>query len=123
MPVLGPAPEIAPFPGARFVPLAAPSRGTSASSVWTVTIEPGPPGATHQLTVEEILVVLEGEAAVLLGGESTSASPGEAVVVPPDTDFALGAAGDRPVRLLCVLPVGGQARTPDGSEFVPPWAR
>jgi hypothetical protein len=31
-------------------------------------------------------------------------------------------AGAGPLRLLCCLPVGGQARLPDGSTFTPPWA-
>ncbi len=123
MPVLTPAAELSPFPGTRFTPLAAPSRGSTTSSVWTVAIDPGPLGQTHQLTVEEVFVVLEGTATVVLGEESATAAAGDAVVVPPDTDFALGSADDVPVRLLCVLPVGGRARTSDGAVFVPPWAQ
>jgi quercetin dioxygenase-like cupin family protein len=123
MPVLSPAPPMDPFPGSRFTPLVAPSRGSARTSVWTIEIQPGTPAAPHQVTDEEIFVVLDGEARVMLAGEVVRAGAGDAIVVPPDTDFALGNDGAAPLRLLCVFPVGGQARTPDGAVFTPPWAR
>ena len=122
MPVLSPAPTMDPFPGTRFTPLAAPSRGSVRTSVWRIEIEPGTPGRPHQLTEEEIFVVLDGEATVTLAGEVSRATAGDAIVVPPLTDFALGNGGAAALRLLCVFPVGGQARTPDGQVFTPPWA-
>ena len=123
MPVLSPAPPMDPFPGARFIPLAAPSRGSVRTSVWRVEIQPGTPAAPHQLTDEEIFVVLDGEASVTLAGEVSPATTGDAIVVPPNTDFALRNSGAAPLRLLCVFPVGGQAATPDGQVFTPPWAQ
>ena len=123
MPVLSPAVPMNPFPGAHFTQLATPSRGSVRTSVWRVEIEPGTPAAPHQLTDEEIFVVLDGDAGVTLGGERVSATKGDAIVVPADTDFALENVGSTPLRLLCVLPVGGQARTPDGAVFTPPWAQ
>ena len=122
MPVLSPATPMNPFPGSHFTQLASPSRGSSRTSVWRVEIEPGTPAAPHQLTDEEIFVVLDGDASVTLGGERMSATKGDAIVVPADTDFALENSGSTALRLLCVLPVGGQARTPDGAVFTPPWA-
>jgi quercetin dioxygenase-like cupin family protein len=121
VPVLSPAAAINPFPGATFHPLVAPSRGAERTSVWQVTLEPGPLPDPHQLTVEEVFVVLEGSAGVLLAAETHAAAPGDAIVVPPDTDFALHNTGDGPLRLLCALPVGGQVRMPDGAVFTPPW--
>jgi mannose-6-phosphate isomerase-like protein (cupin superfamily) len=121
MPVLSPAPAISPFPGATFHPLVAPSRGAERTSVWQATIEPGPLPDPHQLTAEEVFVVLDGTATVRLAGETLTAGPGDAIVVPPDTDFALHNTGAGPLRLLCALPVGGQVRMPDGAVFTPPW--
>jgi quercetin dioxygenase-like cupin family protein len=123
MPVLSPAPPMNPFPGSWFTQLAAPSRGSVSTSVWQVEIEPGTPAAPHQVTKEEIFVVLNGCASVTIAGESTSATVGDAIVVPADTDFALENNGGEALRLLCVLPVGGQASTPDGVVFTPPWAQ
>jgi hypothetical protein len=44
------------------------------------------------------------------------------IVIPADAAFGLSNTGREPVRLLCCLPVGGQARTGDGAVFTPPWA-
>ncbi len=107
---------------ARFTSLATPSRGSAELAVWQVEIDPGQPGAAHQLTREEVFVVLHGNAAVTLGGVSHTAEVGDAIVVPPDVDFALASAGDDVLRLLCCLPVGGEARI-DGATFTPPWAQ
>jgi len=123
MPVLSPTTPISPFPGAQFTKLASPSRGSTQTSVWQVDIQPGRPPAPHQVTAEEIFVVLAGEVKVVLADVITTATAGDAIVVPPNTDFALDNSGSAPVRLLCVLPVGGQARTPDGAVFTPPWAQ
>src|SRR5262245_23180258 len=124
MPLL-PAPTDATHvpPGARFRSLATPSRGAAETAVWEVELAPGTPAAPHSLTREEVFVVLDGLASVRLdGGGEQVARPGDAIVVPPDVDVELASAGDVPVRLLCCLPVGGQARAADGAVFTPPWA-
>jgi quercetin dioxygenase-like cupin family protein len=108
---------------ARFTSLATPSRGSTDTSVWAVEIAPGTPGAPHRLTREEVFVVLEGRAEVLLDGERSTAGPGDAIVVPPGVPFALAAVGEAPMRALCCLPVGGQAQVSEGAPFTPPWAR
>jgi mannose-6-phosphate isomerase-like protein (cupin superfamily) len=108
--------------GARFTSLATPSRGSVDTSVWQVEIAPATPAVPHTLTREEVFVVLAGTADVRLGDERSIARPGDAIVVPADTTFALANAGDVPLRALCCLPVGGAGRLADGSVFVPPWA-
>ena len=108
---------------ARFTSLATPSRGSTETSVWSVEIAPGPPGVRHRLTREEVFVVLDGHAEVVLDGERSQAAAGDAIVVPPGVPFALAAAGDEPLRALCCLPVGGQGQIEDGEPFTPPWAR
>ena len=66
--------------------------------------------------------MLEGAASVRIAGNETHAAAGDAIVVPADAEFELANAGAGPLQLLCCLPVGGQARLPDGSTFTPPWA-
>jgi quercetin dioxygenase-like cupin family protein len=124
MPVLVPPP--APtheLQGARFTSLATPSRGSTDTSVWQVEIDPGGLATQHTVTREEVFVVLDGTAFVRLGGAEHLAGPGAAIVVPSGVPFALAAAGDAPLRALCVLPVGGQAQLPGGDPFTPPWAQ
>lgn len=106
----------------RFTSLATPTRGCTRTSVWQVEVPAGELPTPHTLTDEEVFVVLDGSAEVELDGVRATASVGDAIVVPPGVAFALGAGGGQPVRLLCALPVGGQAVLPGGEPFTPPWA-
>lgn len=108
--------------GASFTSLATPSTGTRDSAVWAVEIDPGTPATPHSLTREEVFVVLAGTAATVIDGVAADAATGDAIVVPRDVRFEIRNAGDTPLRLVCCLPVGGQARLDDGSAFTPPWA-
>lgn len=109
--------------GARFTSLATPSRGTAETAVWAVEIAPGTPATPHSLTREEVFVVLDGIAAVEIAGTPGSARAGDAFVVPAGAELALSNEGDAPLRMLCCLPVGGEACLPDGTRFIPPWSR
>lgn len=105
----------------RFTALASPSRGSAETSVWIVEIDPGTPATPHRLTREEVFVVLDGAASVRIGDAAGTAAAGDAVVVPPGADFEIAASGDTPLRMVCCLPIGGQARIGDAT-FTPPWA-
>lgn len=110
------------LPGAKFTSLCTPQRGASETSVWLVELVPGTPPTPHQVTREEVFVVLAGTARVNLAGTESTAQTGDAIVVPANTSFEISAAGTAPVRAICCLPVGGQARLPGGQTFTPPWA-
>lgn len=105
----------------RFTSLATPTRGSAETSVWIVDIDPDTPATPHSVTREEVFVVLEGSATVTLGGEAGSAHAGDAFVVPAGVTFEVANDGAGVLRMLCCLPVGGQATTGSGT-FVPPWA-
>jgi quercetin dioxygenase-like cupin family protein len=109
--------------GARFTPLAAPSTGSTEICVWRVELPPHGDAVPHELTREEVLVILSGTARASIDGRAGEVGAGGAVIVPPDTPFSLVAAGDEPVVALAYLPVGGQARMPGQEPFTPPWAR
>jgi mannose-6-phosphate isomerase-like protein (cupin superfamily) len=108
--------------GTKFTSLATPSLGSERTSVWQVEIPAGEVPTPHELTDEEIFVVLEGAAAVTIDDVASEARPGDTIVVPADVSFVLANAGRETLRLLCCLPVGGQARLPGGEPFTPPWA-
>jgi mannose-6-phosphate isomerase-like protein (cupin superfamily) len=106
--------------GTRFTAGVAVAWG-SETAVWQVEILPGTPPTPHSMTREEVFVVLEGTASVLMGGAAETAHAGDAILVPADVSFDLANAGDGPLRLLACLPVGGLACLPDGEVFAPPW--
>jgi mannose-6-phosphate isomerase-like protein (cupin superfamily) len=109
------------LPHARFKSLATPSRGSTETAVWRVQLAPHGEAVPHQLTREEVFVVLSGRARIRLGGQELEAGEGDVIVVPPNTDFALWSTSEQPVEALCCLPVGGQARMGE-RVFTPPWA-
>jgi quercetin dioxygenase-like cupin family protein len=107
----------------RFWQLAAPSSGSTEASVWRVEVPVDTEPVVHELTREEILVVLSGTARASLNGVVDEVTAGGAIVVPAHTPFGLSAAGPDPVVALAFLPVGGQAKIGDQEPFTPPWAQ
>ena len=81
------------------------------------------PAVPHALTREEVFIVLAGTASIQLDGHPGTAAAGDAIVVPPDVPFELANESDEVLRLLCCMPVGGQARLGDGSVMAPPWSQ
>ena len=110
------------IPGITFTGLAAPSRGAKENAVWLVSIASNTPGMSHRLTREEIFVGLEGMATATLDGVDYQLTPGAAIIVPPDTDFALANPNSATFQAVVVLPVGGQAYVAGEAPFTPPWA-
>ncbi len=107
----------------RFWQLAAPSTGSQEASVWRVELSPDAEPVPHELTREEILVVLAGTARASLDGVVEEVAVGGAIVVPPHTPFSLAAAGSEPLVAIAYLPVGGQAMVDGGEPFAPPWTQ
>jgi mannose-6-phosphate isomerase-like protein (cupin superfamily) len=85
-------------------------------------MEPGTPPTPHKLTREEILVAIAGRARAAIGGAEKDLVAGGAVIVPPETDFALSNPYGEPFEAVAILPVGGQARIGNDAPFTPPWA-
>ena len=110
------------IPGAEFIGLAAPSRGAKETAVWRLRLSPGSAPTVHRLTREEVFVALAGAARATLAGKSFDLTAGAALIVPPDTDFALEAVGEEPFEAVVAMPVGGMARFAEGAAFTPPWA-
>ena len=111
------------LPGTRFTALVGPRLGASDTSVWHVEVAPGTVPTPHEVTREEVFVILAGRARVTIDGVQSEAAAGDAVLVPAHTPFAIACASDTPLRALCCLPIGGQARLPGGEPFTPPWAQ
>jgi quercetin dioxygenase-like cupin family protein len=110
------------IPGVTFTGLAAPSRGSQENSVWLVSIAPNTSGMPHRLNREEILVGLEGVATATLNGVDYQLTVGAAIVVPPDTEFALANPNGATFRAVAVLPAAGQAYIAGEAPFTPLWA-
>src|SRR5262245_64241048 len=87
-------------PGVRFTGLAAPSRGASENSVWTITVEPGAPGVPHAVTREEIFVATSGTGEIRIADQTLTLTPGDAAVIPAGTEFALANPNSEPFNAV-----------------------
>ena len=69
----------------------------------------GTPPHTHTRE-EETFFVLEGRFAILIGGQTVEAGPGDCVYAPRDVVHAWRNAGDTPARMLVLVTPGGIER-------------
>jgi mannose-6-phosphate isomerase-like protein (cupin superfamily) len=111
------------IPGLTVTGLAAPSRGATETSMWTLELAPETPGTPHAVNREEVFVALAGRAAVELSGRKLELEAGDALIVPAGETFAIANPHAEAFRAVAATPVGGHAVLPSGERFVPPWAQ
>jgi mannose-6-phosphate isomerase-like protein (cupin superfamily) len=123
MPVLSrPAAPTHELPGACFTSLATPTTGSVDTSVWEVRLSPDHPAATHQLTRQEVFVILEGHGHATLAGVDHPLEAGSVLIVPAHTPFGIASSGEADLVALCCFPADGQAIMGNADPFTPPWA-
>jgi quercetin dioxygenase-like cupin family protein len=106
--------------GTTITGLASPSRGASDIATWRISFAADTPSPRHSLTREETFVVLSGALTARFADHDETAEAGDTLIAPVGREFTLVATGG-PAEAICMLPVGGQAVTADGT-FTPPWA-
>lgn len=102
--------------------LASPSRGSTQTCVWRMTIAPDTPPRMGVVSHEEIFVLLSGNAVVTLDEGDRQLNEGDTLIMPPNTTFGLSNPHDKAVEMMVILPVGGKAIAPGMEPFTPPWA-
>jgi quercetin dioxygenase-like cupin family protein len=105
--------------GTTITGLASPRRGARDVAAWRVRFAPDNPSPTHSLTREETFLIITGSVTARFADHVETAGAGDALIVPAATNFSLTSDGG--AEAICVMPVGGQAVTPEGA-FTPPWA-
>ncbi|MFE5870236.1 VOC family protein [Streptomyces roseifaciens] len=71
-------------PNARMTGLAAPSRGSTELSTWTVAMEAGRTGPEHSVSREQVWTVTAGVLEVTCDGRTEKIAAGRTLVLPPD---------------------------------------
>lgn len=122
MPVVRPA-DAALFEthGSRFLSFVRPSQGSSQLCAWRLTVPADVEGVAHRPTREEVLLVLDGELRVTLDGIYSVLHPGDALLVPADSEFRVDAGPEGASAWVTTTP-GLEAVTADGARLRPPWA-
>jgi quercetin dioxygenase-like cupin family protein len=113
--------EIFELPGIIFSSFASPKKGSTENAAWRLRIQPGTPGAPHQLTHQEVIHAISGKATATVGGKATTLQSGDTIIVPPNTDFSLANTGAEPFEAIAIFPASGQTII-GGEAFTPPWA-
>jgi quercetin dioxygenase-like cupin family protein len=74
--------------------------GTEATAVVYFEVEPGDHLGRHTDSVEELLLVLDGEGVAVVGDERAEIRPGTMALVPALAPHEVHATGDRPLRVV-----------------------
>lgn len=77
--------------------------GVALSFFW-VELAPGDGPRLHRHPCEEVLIILEGRGAFVLGSETLEVVAGQIVIVPPDMPHKFTNTGEGPLRQIDILP-------------------
>jgi quercetin dioxygenase-like cupin family protein len=122
MPIYSPA-DAEPFDmhGSRFASYIRTDRGASTLCAWRLEVGPDQAGVRHRPSHEEVFLVLTGELAVTLDGETTSAGVGDVVHVPAGCELTVDSGPDG--ATAWVTTTAGLTATVGGETIAPPWAQ
>ncbi|MGY4991739.1 VOC family protein [Streptomyces nigrescens] len=109
-------------PNARMTGLAAPSRGSTELSTWTVAMEAGQTGPEHVISREQVWMVTAGVLDVTCDGRTEKISAGQTFVLPPDVLRQVHAP--RATEAHVAMCADGVASVPgtEGTRILP-WAQ
>ncbi|MER5885395.1 VOC family protein [Streptomyces sp. NPDC001941] len=109
-------------PNARMTGLAAPSRGSTELSTWTVAMREGQTGPEHAISREQVWTVTVGALEVTCGGRTELVAAGRTLVLPPDLVRRIHAPQDAEAHVA--MRADGVASVPgaEGTRVIP-WAR
>ncbi|WP_243879364.1 VOC family protein [Streptomyces sp. KS 21] len=109
-------------PNARMTGLAAPSRGSTELSTWTVAMEAGRSGPEHSVSREQVWTVTAGVLEVTCGGRTEKVAAGQTLVLPPDALRQVHAP--QAAEAHVAMRADGVVRVPGTEDTrVLPWAR
>ena len=109
--------------GTTITGYAAPSRGATEVSLWRIELAPGSSSPLHQMDVEEVFLVVDGEAVAVVDETRATIGAGDCLIVPARTPFTLTTGDKGPFLAVACMTAGGRATMLlDGATFVPPWA-
>lgn len=109
-------------PNARMTGLAAPSRGSTELSTWTVAMATGQTGPEHVINREQVWTVTDGALDVTYDGHTEKITAGQTFVLPPDALRQIHAP--QAAEAHVAMQADGVASTPDteGTRTLP-WAQ
>jgi quercetin dioxygenase-like cupin family protein len=116
-------------PNAVMTTLASPGQGGAGYAIWRVDMRPGQAGPPHAVDTEQVWTVLNGGAAVTLGPETVTLTPGDTVIIPAGQPRRVSADPAAGFAAIVVAPPGTRAwvhdgirsAVPDSEKIAPAW--
>lgn len=115
-------PEPTPIPGVRHATWASAEHGLSQLSLWRQTLAPGAATPPHGHDCDEVVLCLQGQGEVQVGGATHSFGPDSTVVLPRGSLHQIFNTGADPLEIVGIFaatPVG--THLPDGQALALPW--
>ena len=97
------APEVPWRPGYRKWDITRAEHGVT-STFSLNTAEPGSGAPLHTHTIDELIVIVEGQLEVRIDGETQIVGKDHTLVISPGTEHGFKVIGDQPARLLVFFP-------------------
>ena len=108
--------------GATFTSYVAPSRGSQELCAWKVRVERGVQGQPHEISREEVFLVLKGTPTLTVDGRGGRLLAGDVVLAKAGSTVRLDNEGATEAEIWVATSVGLTALMPDGASIVPPWS-
>jgi quercetin dioxygenase-like cupin family protein len=122
MPIYAPA-DAEPFEvhGSRFESYVSTARGGGSLCAWRLVVAPDSQGVAHRPSHEEVLLILAGEATVVIDGARATVRSGDVIHVPAGSELTID-GGPEGATAWVTTTAGLTARIGD-TTMAPPWAQ
>lgn len=110
------------IPGLTHQTLVGAKDGLKGFEIWRQTIDAGGETPLHKHDCEEVIIILEGEGACVVEGDTQTFRADQSVIVEPNVVHKICNTGSGPLRLMATLSMAPvQVETPDGEAMALPW--
>jgi mannose-6-phosphate isomerase-like protein (cupin superfamily) len=107
--------------GSRFESFVRTARGAGSLCAWRLEVAPRVPGVAHRPSHEEVLLVLRGQATIVIDGEPTTIGSGDVVHVPAGSELTVN--GGPEGASAWVTTTAGLTAQIGETTIAPPWAQ
>ncbi len=122
MPIYSPT-DAEPFEvhGSRFESFVSTARGGDGLCAWRLVVAPGSEGVSHRPSHEEVILLLEGHATVVIDGASVAVKGGDVVHVLAESELTIN-GGPEGATAWVTTSAGLTAQVGE-TRMSPPWAQ
>jgi quercetin dioxygenase-like cupin family protein len=107
--------------GSRFESFVSTARGGDSLWAWRLVVAPGSEGVAHHPSREEVILLLSGQATVVIDGATATVEAGDVIHVPVESELTVN-GGPHGATAWVTTTAGLTARVGE-TMMAPPWAQ